>query len=399
MRKNGINRTLTPIAGGVCAPKGFSVSATRVGLCEGDAQAEDLALLVTKRRFPSAFVGTNCTQVGAHVRLSEKHILRLGLASAVLIIGGAANRYGDKADELAENISRLFARKCNIDRNQMLLVSTGRWDEPLDISLLERGIPEIVKGFTDTEEGSLAASRALSLQGSGGQCAFTFWLGDTPCKIGAIYSGALSNDRVAQSVHCVLTSDIKIEPKALQKALKSVVSEHFYMLSDHIPSPNDCVCMLTSGEAENWDITEENSDYPKFLYALHGVLSYICKRIASETDDQRLLCKVVGARSKNAARSIAKAFASSPRIKRSLSARRFDVQELLSLLMSSEETIRLNRVSLWIKTGEGEVLAYEDERTIPLPKETLEKTFGSGETELIIDLKSGNYAATGYGRL
>ncbi len=398
MRKNGINRTLTAIEGGVCAPKGFCVSATRVGFCEEDGQKEDLAMIVTKRRFPSAFVGTNCANVGAHVRLSEKHI-RSGLASAVLINGGVANECNEKADVLAENVSRVFARKCNVDRNDMLLISTGRWGDTLTVSAFEGGIPALINGFGDTENHSLAAARALSLDGEGGQCAFSFWLGDIECKIGCIYSPSIGEEGLTQSAHCIFTTDVKIEPKALQKALKSAVNEHFYMLGDHVPSPNDCVCILTSAEAENWEITEGNSDFPKFTYALQAAFAQVCKRMASKTDGRRLLCKVTGARSKNVARAIAKTFTASPRIKRALCAERFDVQELLVLLFCGEEKIDLERLTITIRVGEREVLAYEEKGRIPLSQATLKNLFCGEEIEVILAMQKGNYAATAYGRI
>ncbi len=397
MRKNGINRTLLPIAGGICAPAGFRVSATRVGFCKADKEKEDLALIVTKRRYAAAFFGNDCVNVGAHVKLSEKH-MRAGFASAVLINGGVANGCGEIADKLAETISRLFANKCNFDRNEMILISTGRWGESLDIATFERGISALAKGFGNTDEYSLAAARTLSLGGEGNQCSFSFWIGDIECKIGGIYHASAWGKGWAQANTCVLTTDVKISSKMLHKALKSVANEYFYMLGGCIFSPNDSLSILASGEAGNWEITENNSDYQKFVFALSGVMEYISKQCTA-TNEKVVLYKVKGAKSKNTARKVAKILANSTWVKDTLSAENFDVQNLLSVLLSSDENVNMDSLHICLRALDCEFVVYEEGRQLPLSKNTLTNVFDSEEIEVIIELKKGNYAATAYGNI
>ncbi len=399
MRKNGIDRTLTPIEGGLCAPVGFSVSATRCGFLKSVGNDEDLALILTKRRYPAAFVGTNCANVGAHVRLSEKH-MQGGFASAVLINGGIANDFDEKAEKLAENISRLFANKFNVDRNEMILITTGNWGEELLFSSFENGIQSLAKGFDATHKNSLASSRVLSTNGEENQCSFSFWLGDISCKIGGIFCGTAEGTLIKpRSNVYLLTTDVKISAKMLQKALKTAVNEHLYMIGGLVDTPNDCVGIIASGEAKNWEIIDNGSDYQKFVWALNSVFAYICRQIVGREDKRTILCKITGAKSKNMARNIAKNVLSSSRVKYTLCSERFDVQELLYVLLSGREKIWLNDLSILLRSNGCVAVVFEEKRTLAISKDTLKRIFEGEEIELVIALKQGNYTATSYGSL
>ncbi len=394
MRKNGIDRTLTPIDGGVCAPVGFRAGACRCGFSK--SERDDVAIILTKRRYPAAFVGTNCKNVGAHVALSEKH-LREGWASSIVIHGGRANDCGERAEKTAESISRFFAAKCKVDRNEMILATTGAFGERIDATAFESGIKPLLDGVGVGEEYSLAAANVLSADGRGKQCAFSFKIGDVSCKIGAIYHASMYVGKSVQSSLCFLTTDVKISAKMLQKALKTAANEHFYMLSGVSVSPNDCVGIIASGAAENWEIADNNSDYQKFVYALCGVLELICREIAADGNTIRVLYTLTGAKSKNRARAIAKHVAYSQRVQNALSPETFDVQELIYALFDGEERIFLDGLSIALRGESNEVVTFEDRRTLPITKERLAQVFQGKEIEVIISLKEGNYTATAYG--
>ena len=76
MRKNGINRELRPIEGGVCAPKGFRAGGVYCGL-SGDSNKPDIALIVAERRCPTACVYSVDSKNSATAKVTKQNLKNL----------------------------------------------------------------------------------------------------------------------------------------------------------------------------------------------------------------------------------------------------------------------------------------------------------------------------------
>lgn len=391
MRKNAVNRELISIDGGVCAPSGFYTNAVHCGVLQNDEKSPDFAVILAKKRLETAYIHTDIPNVSAFATLSQKHT-RTSKASAILIQGGGACGYDETADDLAEKVSRLFANTLKIDRNEIILISTGEYGREVELSTFESAAKHILVGLDSSNEKSLRTAQVLG-GGRAKQLAFSFQIGDVACKIGGIFCGGFSGN---EPTVCVLTTDVDISSQMLQKALKAIVNEYFHMLGGRISTPNDCICILASGGAKNWKITENNSDYQKFINALSCVAEKICEEVMGENG---FLCKVVGAKSKNAARGIAKAVASSLSVRKSFLHKRLCTQAVLSAVIGSGEKVPLHKVSVSYKTFLAELITFEDNREIHVTDEVEKSFFSNGKIEVNIDLKEGNYTATSYGEV
>ena len=388
MRKNGINRALIEIDGGVCAPSGFTASAIRCNFLHDGANHPDFALILGKKRYATAYLSPESVNMSSFAKLSQKHVEK-SLSSAVIIQSGVACGYGEKEDVLAEKVTRLFAPALKIDRNEMLLASIGQYGKELELTPFEIAAKNIVAGLGNATENSLAVAKTL--EGNGKQVSYSFEIGDVTCKIGAVFSGSIDGALI-----CVLTTDVSISSEMLQKALKAVANEQFYMLGGRVPTPNDCICAMASGEANNWKITENNSDYQKFFYALNSVSERIC-RIILQASGEIFTCKVLGVKSKNSAREIAKAVVSATSIQKSLSNGHLDTQKVLSVVLGGMEKIALHKVSIAFSSSNMEVVTFEDNLEMPIAPET-EKHFFFGENlQIIIHANEGNYSSIAYG--
>lgn len=73
MRKNGVNREMKPVAGGVCAPKGFSANGIHCGIRRNKSK-KDLALIVCEKRSATACVYTKNLVKGAPILVTQKHV-------------------------------------------------------------------------------------------------------------------------------------------------------------------------------------------------------------------------------------------------------------------------------------------------------------------------------------
>ncbi len=389
MRKNGVNRELTPIDGGICAPCGFYAS--DVYCANVGEEKPSFAVVLAEKRCETAYLPSLSTNVSAFVSLSQIHTQKC-LSSAVLVYNVAASTQGEKEDDLAEKISRFYAPALKIDRNELLLVSTGEYGKKLELSTFENVAKTILKNKGIKEQNSLAVAKVLD-ENNANQLAFSFELGDIVCKIGAVFCGGIDETK---PLVCMLTTDVDICSKLLQKALKAAFMDGFNMLGGRIDTPNDCVFALASKRAGNWRISENNSDYQKFAYALNEVVKRICERMA-KAKGKVLSCKVLGAKSKVSAREISKAVVSSSIVKDSLEKRNMDTQAVIALTLSCNEKVAMDKLSISYSAGDLEIVAFEDNREIAIAENITETLFGNEKLEIIINLNEGNYSASAIG--
>lgn len=402
MRKNGVNRELRPIDGGVCAVEGFQANAVYCGIaedCEPNGKY-DLALIVSEKRCPTAAVYSTNAFVGAPVTVTKRH-LKSGYARAVIVNSGYANVFIPKGEEFAESVCALLEKNSNIDAKEVVIASTGIVGKNLSLQAFEKGIPHLVQGLAATHENSEKAARAIMTTDTVfKQLSYSFDLGDFPCRIGAIFKGC---QRVAPNMATVLgfiTTDVNVSPEMLRKAFSSAVKDSFNLLeTDGTSSPNDTLCIMSNGRAGNCRIDAADSEYEKFCYALHGVLTEMCRRIAMDAKGGTKLfsCKSRGARSKQLSRSIARAVVSSLGLKTALGRNELDMEALLFTVSNIGEGIDLSRLQISVYSKNGKLVLYEDGATLSIQKEVVYKTLDTDEVEITVDLGMGNYSSVAFG--
>jgi glutamate N-acetyltransferase/amino-acid N-acetyltransferase len=95
----------------------------------------------------------------------------------------------------------------------------------------------------------------------------------------------------------------------LQKAVSASVVDSFNMISvDGDTSTNDTLLVLANGLAGNEEILREGADFKAFCEALDYVTMYLAKKMAGDGEGATALfeCRVVGADTKENARTLAK---------------------------------------------------------------------------------------------
>ena len=410
MRKNGVNKQIIPVEGGVCAPAGFKANGIRCG-CGISRKSvsretndcflrEDLALILADKRCPVACTYAQGTLRGATAEVTKKHI-RLGYARAIIANSGVANVFGEKATAMAQEICALLAKHANVSTDEIVIASTGAIGEKFDNAPILSGIPKLVSELAATEENSLAAARALMTTDRWAkQAAFSFELGAFPCKIGAIFKG---NARVCPNMAttlCFLTTDVNITPEMLQKALHYAVDETFNMMNvDGVSSPNDTVCVMASGLAGNCQINAPDSEYAKFVFALKEVLARICRTIVEDGAENGLIfeCRAKGAKSQRMAKSIARTIVGASAIKDSLKNGEIDAQSVLCAIHSTGEAFGIEKLEISFCSEKGQVVVFDEGTVIETSKNVLDTIFSGENVALLVDLHAGNYSATAIG--
>ncbi len=394
MRKNGINRELRPIEGGVCAPEGFLANGVACGIRE-DGEL-DLAMIFSKRRCAVGCAFASGNTVGAPVKVS-RHNMRTGYVRAVLVNSGVANAVADGGEDFANAVCDLLF-PYGIERGETVVASTGKIGRELRLQPYREGIPALWKGLGEGEEFSRRAARAITSEDSfEKQLSFAFDLGDYPCKIGAIFKGGAHTSPNTSTFLAFLTTDVNISSEMLRKALVSEVKETVNLLNlDGISSPNDTVCIMANGRAGNYKIDCEDSEYKKFKTALRGVLTEICRTTARDGAQKVLRCKVTGGISKEVTRSVSKAVVGSAAFKNSVARQKIDVNGLVYATLSAANAVKTEKLRLFLGGGEKELSLYEDGRGINPSAETLQPFFDEEEITLVIRLGEGNFQSTAF---
>ncbi|MBQ2768682.1 MAG: bifunctional ornithine acetyltransferase/N-acetylglutamate synthase [Clostridia bacterium] len=396
MRKNGVNREIQPIEGGICAPAGFQAGAVSCGICP--EKSKDLAVILAQRRCPCACVYSTSKCTGAPIAVTKKHV-KDGYAQAILVNGGIANVFQKDGVRFCEDVCTLMDKYCGVSRDEVVIASTGKIGESLKKEPFEKGLQEMKKALGEGEVYGFGVAEAIASENeSPKQVAFSFEIGDFVCKIGAVFKGSMQACPNMATTLAFLTTDVCIAPAMLQKALETEVRETLNMLDiDGVASPNDTVCILASGSAGNCRINALDSDYEKFSHALRRVLFSICKEIAKTETSKPFLCNVQKVKSKQIARKIAKKLAGNTGIRKRIKTNQSPLDSALCIVTELCEEVEINELCVSLRAGKNELVLMEDGKVFPFSKEYATRICAAEEIELCIVLNTGNFNAVAIG--
>ena len=294
------------INGGVCAAQGFTASGVHCGIRHNRTK-RDLALIYSAVPATAAAVYTTNLVKGAPLAVTKAHIAN-GIAQAVICNSGNANTCNANGIEIAEKMSSLLGTALGIAPEDVVVASTGVIGQPLDLTPIANGIPNLVSALS-VDGCSNAAEGIMTTDTYPKEVAVEFTLGGKTCHIGGIAKGSGMIHPNMATMLVFLTSDVAISQEMLQKALSGDIAETFNMISvDGDTSTNDMVCVLANGMAGNEKITAEGADFAAFMRALNTVTVGLCRMIAGDGEGATKLleCKVSGAKNKADAKKVAK---------------------------------------------------------------------------------------------
>ena len=385
------------IQGGVCASIGFKANGVHCGIRKNKTK-RDLSLIVTEVRASAACVYTQNLVKGAPILVTKKHVAD-GYASAIVCNSGNANTCNANGEEIAEQMCSLVSDATGIPASDVIVASTGVIGQPLSIDPIREGMPSLVSGLS--EEGSnLAAQGIMTTDTISKEIAYSFTLGGKECHIGAIGKGVgMINPNMATML-IFITTDAAISPAMLQKALSADVKDSFNMISvDGDTSTNDMVAVLANGCAGNEPVTAPGKDFNAFRKALSKVTTYLCRKIAGDGEGATKLleCKVTGAKSKSAARTVAKSVIKSSLFKAAMFGADANWGRVLCAIGYSGADVDVTKVSVDFKSRAGELAVCRNGSGVPFSEEEAKKILSEKEIEILIGLDDGNGKATAWG--
>ena len=275
----------------VTAPAGFVATGGSAGI---KASGEpDLAVVATADGRPVAAAGVFTTNLApaAPVQVSREHLAKTGGAgAAVLLTSGNANAATGQAGRAAAvALCEAVAEGLGAEAAQVLVCQTGLIGVPFPIDVVLGRVGVIVAGRGPAEQDAAAAARAILTTDTVAKEAVVEAGGFT---IGAMAKGvAMLAPRMATML-TVVTTDARLEPPALHRALAEAVGPSFNALTvDGCTSTNDTVLVLASGLAG--PVAPE-----EFTAALGEVCGSLARQMAADAEGATkvVAVRVTGAR-------------------------------------------------------------------------------------------------------
>lgn len=388
------------IDGGVTAPQGFKAAGAAAGIKKNGQK--DMALLYSLA--PCKAAGTFTTNIvkAAPVKWDQELVRQQPCAQAVVCNSGVANACtGQEGMEACQKTAQEAGKLLNIPETSVLVTSTGVIGQQIPIKQIQNGLPLLVKGLGDSREAAAEAAQAiLTTDTVKKEAAVRLFLGGKPVSIGGMCKGSGMIHPNMCTMLSFVTTDACISGELLQKALSLAVEDTYNMISvDGDTSTNDTVLLLSSGLAENPEITEENQDYQTFLEALLFVNETLAKSIAADGEGCTALFEVTvkGAAQKQQAAVLARSVVSSNLTKAALYGHDANWGRILCAMGYSGADFDPDKVDLFIESAAGKLQLTENGRALPYSEETATRILSEKTVTAVADLKQGNAHATAWG--
>ena len=385
------------ISGGVCAAKGFSANGIHCGIRKNKTK-RDLSLITSEVRAAAAAVYTTNKVKGAPLDVTKAHISD-GYAKAIICNSGNANTCNANGIQIAEDTASALAEKLGIAAEDVIVASTGVIGQPLDITPIKNGIPELIAGLSN--DGSLSAAEGIMTTDTRvKEIAVSFEVGGVECKIGGIAKGSGMIHPNMATMLVFITTDCNITPAMLKKALSTDVATTFNMVSvDGDTSTNDMVAILANGEAKNPEICDTGAEFDAFMKALNTVTVNLCRRIAADGEGATKLleCEVSGAKDESNAKTIAKSVICSSLVKSAMFGSDANWGRVLCAIGYSGAEVDVMGVGVSFKSKAGEIVVCERGSGVDFSEEIAKKILIEDEITIKVTLKDGNACATAWG--
>ncbi|HCH28777.1 MAG TPA: arginine biosynthesis protein ArgJ [Ruminococcaceae bacterium] len=385
------------INGGVCAAKGFSANGVHSGIRKNKTK-KDLSLIFSRVPATAAAVYTTNLVKGAPLIVTKEH-LKNGKAQAIICNSGNANTCNENGIEIANKTAELLANELKIKANDVVVASTGVIGQPLDITPIKNGIPDLASGLS--ESGSRAAAEGImTTDVKLKEVAVEFKIGGKTCHIGGIAKGSGMIHPNMATMLVFITTDVSISSKMLKVALKTDIAGTFNMISiDGDTSTNDMVAVLANGEAGNAEIKENGKDFAGFMKALNTVTVELCRRIAADGEGATKLleCSVSGAKTEKDAKTVAKSVICSSLLKAAMFGADANWGRVLCAIGYSGVKTDISKIDLSFKSKAGKITVAKSGCGVSFSEEKAKKILSEDEIEILVTLGDGGCSSTAWG--
>ena len=391
---------ITKIEGGVTAAKGFFSASCMAQIKYTDRL--DMAMVYSN--LPCVSAGTYTTNLvkAAPVVWDRKITDGDGMVQAIVVNAGIANACtGKEGLDYCEQTANEAASVLGIKPEEVLVASTGVIGKQLPMEKIKAGVHKLKENLSDSlESASLSAEAIMTTDTIKKEIALEFEIAGTKVKMGGMCKGSGMIHPNMCTMLGFVTTDVAIDKVLLLKALREDVVDTFNMVSvDGDTSTNDSFIVLANGQAKNKLIDSEGEDYTTFKEALHQINVELVKMMAGDGEGATALfeVKVVGAQSKDQARTLAKSVVTSSLTKAAIFGHDANWGRILCALGYSGEKFDPDHMELWFESNEGKILIYKDGNAVDFSEEDATNILSAKEVRALVDIQMGEETATAWG--
>jgi len=395
-----INNTgIRKLSGSITSPKGYRATGSHIGIKECK---KDLALIFSE--VPAKAVGVFTTNVvkASSILWNQNLIQNPNGVKAIVINSGNANACtGEIGAKHTELMASKLASCLGVDKNQILVASTGIIGVPLPIDTIVAGINNTYEKLGNTtSDANLAAQAIMTTDSHSKEISVEFSIDDKKVRIGGMAKGSGMIHPNMATMLSFITTDINISRELLNKALKKSVDDSYNMISvDGDTSTNDLVLLLANGCGGNTEIKEENEEYNLFKKALHLVNLFLAQEIVKDGEGAKkfIAVKVSGAASKKDARLLSKSVITSNLVKTAFFGEDANWGRILAAMGYSGANFNPTGVSINFHNGSHSIMLMQEGTPLQFDEELALKILKEKEITVELLLKEGTGEATAWG--
>ncbi len=362
----------------------------------------DLAIIFSKVPASAAAVFTQNQVAAAPVNLSRKHIAN-GSAQAIVINAGNANAAtGKQGAEGAEAMAQTLADELKIDKELVLVASTGIIGVKFPTTEIVNGIKENAKNLTSrSNAGSFVANAILTTDTFAKEGFVEFEVDGREINMGGIAKGSgMIHPNMATMLAFIVT-DIAIEPKFLKTIVKETVDKSFNMITvDGDTSTNDMVIVLANGLAENEMIkTKKDKGYVIFKNHLEEMMIHLAQLIVSDGEgaSKFIEYEIVNATTEEYARIMIRKISDSALVKTAMFGRDPNWGRIISAAGNAGLPFDYEKIDLYIGSDKKLVKVLEQGTPLEFDANFIKKLLRESHLKIVLDLHSGKAKAKGWG--
>ena len=369
-------------------PKGFLFSAAEAAIKKPGRK--DLALICSQREANMAGVFT-ANRVKAAPVLVDMRRIKSGRGQAIIVNSGNANACTGKAGLLdAGEVTGLAARLLKIRPSRVYISSTGVIGDRLPMDRIRSRMNDLVAGLGKFSLGDVAAAM-LTTDTFPKIVVKTIRINKKNGVIAGICKGAGMIRPQMATMLCFLMTDIAVDRRALDKALREAVAHSFNRITvDGDMSTNDTVLAMANGMLGNPLISENSRSYRSFREAMADITYELSKLIVQDGEGATKLVEIEvrGARSDNDAEKAAFSIANSNLVKTAVYGNDANWGRIMAALGYSGASFAEGKVSIFF----GKTRVVRKGLSTNMDREAGNALRGK-EVRIIVDLHVGKSSA------
>lgn len=374
--------------GSVDTPRGFFAAGIAAGLKKNGEK--DMALIHSKSLCGTAAVFTQNSAAAAPVIIDKETLKNSGsYCHSVVINSKNANACtGVKGIENGYTIQKCLGKELSVDKSHVLTLSTGVIGVQLPMDIIKKGITSLCTEIhNNSSSGHEAAEAIMTTDTKPKSIAVDIMLSEGMVSIGGIAKGAGMIHPNMATMLSVITSDLKIEPPALQEMLSTVVDKSFNRISvDGDTSTNDTVLLLANGES--YVSLVNKADCQLFVNGLLYVAQQLAQMIVRDGEgvSKFVTISVSGAQSDKEAHTVANAIAISPLVKTAFAGSDPNWGRIVAAAGNSGVVFKMEDLNLSIKNQNNTILLLSKGLPTGYSETEAQNVFAEKEFTILFDI-------------